>query len=400
LLTIGSSSFQYDAAGNMTYDPSNTAAHIYQWDAEGRVSKVDPANNPPTWIFTYNALGHRVQFASPTMTEQHVFDPDGNWLGLANSSTFTLVRLGGRHLIVDTPTETYFHHVNVLGSTSMMTDHLGNPIEDLVFYPWGDAWQGAGNGGYGFATTQYYDVVTITALTPARVLGVNFGRWFSPDPIGKKAVGLDDPQTWNMYAYVRNNPTTDVDPTGEACVLGITIFGSWFGGSCHTDPPPGPPMPPPSPLQTDQTARTALMAPTRPSGRTETVYQIGGIVNAETQGMKDSKAENVPLLKAREEIAAVRINGDQAYGDKVETLAGMQPPLYSGPDFQASLNAAANAAWDNLNGISLTGGATNMNMRPTTDTSPFLGMPIYTTAGPYLSPNPNTVINTYGPNID
>jgi hypothetical protein len=42
----------------------------------------------------------------------------------------------------------------------------------------------------------------------------NFGRWLSPDPIGKAAVKLDDPQTWNMYAYVRNNPTTLTDPTG------------------------------------------------------------------------------------------------------------------------------------------------------------------------------------------
>ena len=29
-----------------------------------------------------------------------------------------------------------------------------------------------------------------------------------------KVVRLDDPQTWNMYAYVRNNPTTLTDPSG------------------------------------------------------------------------------------------------------------------------------------------------------------------------------------------
>jgi RHS repeat-associated protein len=40
------------------------------------------------------------------------------------------------------------------------------------------------------------------------------GRWLSPDPGGLKAVRLDDPQTWNMYAYARNNPTTLTDPTG------------------------------------------------------------------------------------------------------------------------------------------------------------------------------------------
>ncbi|MBZ5671182.1 MAG: hypothetical protein LAO04_15815 [Acidobacteriia bacterium] len=40
------------------------------------------------------------------------------------------------------------------------------------------------------------------------------GRWLSPDPGGLKVVHLDDPQTWNMYAYVRNNPTTFTDPSG------------------------------------------------------------------------------------------------------------------------------------------------------------------------------------------
>ena len=40
------------------------------------------------------------------------------------------------------------------------------------------------------------------------------GRWMSPDPSGVKAASLDDPQTWNMYAYARNNPTTVTDPSG------------------------------------------------------------------------------------------------------------------------------------------------------------------------------------------
>ena len=44
----------------------------------------------------------------------------------------------------------------------------------------------------------------------------NLGRFLSPDPAGKAANTLADPQTWNMYAYVRNSPTTLTDPTGLA----------------------------------------------------------------------------------------------------------------------------------------------------------------------------------------
>jgi RHS repeat-associated protein len=71
-----------------------------------------------------------------------------------------------------------------------------------------------GSGGYNFANMPYRDVTTTTDITTARFSSPNFGRWLSPDPIGVKAVKLEDPQTWNMYAYVRNNPTTLTDPTG------------------------------------------------------------------------------------------------------------------------------------------------------------------------------------------
>lgn len=40
------------------------------------------------------------------------------------------------------------------------------------------------------------------------------GRWMKMDPAGLAAVDITNPQTWNRYAYVTNNPVSDVDPTG------------------------------------------------------------------------------------------------------------------------------------------------------------------------------------------
>lgn len=42
----------------------------------------------------------------------------------------------------------------------------------------------------------------------------SLGRWPSPDPAGLAATDPTDPQSWNRYAYVRNNPITRVDPSG------------------------------------------------------------------------------------------------------------------------------------------------------------------------------------------
>jgi RHS repeat-associated protein len=96
-----------------------------------------------------------------------------------------------------------------------------------LFYPWGDVWEVQGSGGYNFANIPYRDVTTTTDITTARFSSPNLGRWFTPDPAGKGAVRLDDPQTWNMYAYVRNNPTTLTDPSG---LLMLPLM-SWAGPS-------------------------------------------------------------------------------------------------------------------------------------------------------------------------
>jgi len=364
-------------------------------------------NNGAARSYVYNALGREVEWHGDGRASEDLTDLAGHYLGSVDPSTgaWTGERIPGSSIYLAWYVNggTTFFHYNALGSSMMNTHQDGNTVSnDVLFYPWGQMWASPVNDYFQFfGNIEGWDWEIGEGVTPNRYYPNYQGRWLSPDPAGLKAVKLDDPQTWNMYAYVRNNPTTNTDPTGLACVAGLTLFDSHFGGRCASDTPPPPPPPPPSPLQTDQKARTALMAPTRPSSRTETVYQIGGIVNAETRGMKDSKSENVPLSKAREEIAEVRINGDQLYGDKVGKYAGMQPPNYSGPDFQASLDAAANAAYNKLIGVSDTGDATNYQMtKSTDDTGPFYGLPIYTTAGPYLSPTPYTVINTYGPIID
>ena len=48
----------------------------------------------------------------------------------------------------------------------------------------------------------------------ARYMSSAQGRFTSPDPIHIMAQKLVDPQQWNMYAYVRNNPLRLIDPTG------------------------------------------------------------------------------------------------------------------------------------------------------------------------------------------
>jgi len=51
----------------------------------------------------------------------------------------------------------------------------------------------------------------------ARYFSGAMGRFTSPDPPGLDQ-SEDDPQSWNLYSYVRNNPLRFIDPTGHECV--------------------------------------------------------------------------------------------------------------------------------------------------------------------------------------
>jgi hypothetical protein len=52
-------------------------------------------------------------------------------------------------------------------------------------------------------------------------------RFMTPDDGSDQDVS--DPQSWNLYAYVRNSPLSNTDPTGNACVRdeGPNGLGPW-----------------------------------------------------------------------------------------------------------------------------------------------------------------------------
>jgi RHS repeat-associated protein len=59
------------------------------------------------------------------------------------------------------------------------------------------------------------------------------GRWQVPDPSGMAAVDITNPQTWNRYAYVANNPLSNVDPLGLKCGLAhVPYEGTIIIGGC------------------------------------------------------------------------------------------------------------------------------------------------------------------------
>jgi RHS repeat-associated protein len=77
-------------------------------------------------------------------------------------------------------------------------------------------------------TSKERDAETGLDYFGARYLSSAQGRFTSPDPIHITKERVLDPQQWNMYAYVRNNPLSNVDTDGQACTALYMNSGSGF----------------------------------------------------------------------------------------------------------------------------------------------------------------------------
>jgi RHS repeat-associated protein len=140
---------------------------------------------------------------------------------------------------------TLFDHPDELGSLTTATDYATSHSAERLFYPFGEAAGGSDLYSLGMHQTfgQLPDYDNDSNSDLYNTLNRHYtpmGRWLSPDPGGLKVVRFDDPQTWNMYAYVRNNPTTLTDPTG------LIGYGFWWylKRAARLLEPPLPPPPP------------------------------------------------------------------------------------------------------------------------------------------------------------
>jgi RHS repeat-associated protein len=133
-----------------------------------------------------------------------------------------------------------------LGSTRVVTNASGGVISRHDYLPFGETIP-TGIGGrtstLGYeqpdGINQKFTAKERDAESGLDYFGERFfssaqGRFTSPDALIMKKEWLSDPQRWNHYAYVRNNPLRYVDPNGEDLTVVYSTSGlseenaEWF----------------------------------------------------------------------------------------------------------------------------------------------------------------------------
>jgi RHS repeat-associated protein len=204
----------YDAAGNQVVVNGDTAVY----DAENRqVSLTEPPSlGGGTENYWYDGLGQRVEKSGPGGTTMYVYDALQRLVAEYGTNGPT------------SPCTTCYLAWDHLGTVRLVTDQNADVIARHDYLPFGEeigAGIAARNGLWGPQrdtispkfTGKERDQESGLDFFQARYYGSALGRFTSPDaPLVDQFE--ENPQSWNLYSYVRNNPLRNVDPTGNACV--------------------------------------------------------------------------------------------------------------------------------------------------------------------------------------
>ena len=232
--------FGYDNAGNVTNDGQNE----YLYDAEGRLCAVN-ANYSVAPSFTryiYNAEGTRVAKGTLTnwptscgapgangfsLTAEYLLGQGGDQVTELNTTTGKMawahsnVSAGAQLGATYDPKGLHFHLTDPLGTRRVQTNPLGAIENSFQSLPFGDglasnptALATANDAAEHHFTGKERDAESGLDYFGARYYGSSMGRFMSPDP-SKLSVLLTNPQTWNRYSYVYNNPLSLKDENGK-----------------------------------------------------------------------------------------------------------------------------------------------------------------------------------------
>jgi RHS repeat-associated protein len=196
----------------------------------------------------YDVNGRRVEKSTSAGNTDFLYDTSGNVSGewqVISGYTGPSVHyayMNGQLIAEYTAGTTYFVHKDHLGSTRLVTRVDQSLADNMDYLPFGEQITGGSSTTHKF-TTKERDAETASTSggtdgldnSQARFLGSRFGRFLSPDPENAGA-SLINPQSWNMYAYVANNPLILIDPDGLDCIYtnGNTVTNVRTG-DCASD---------------------------------------------------------------------------------------------------------------------------------------------------------------------
>jgi RHS repeat-associated protein len=232
----------YDAAGNVTNDGS----HTYTYDAANRLVSVDGGG---TAQYAYDDQNQRVKAVSGGATTHYVWDgghviaehdgtAPGQWttkveyIYVRESLIATQHYTVGQHYSTSTR-----YYMRDKWSTRLILDSNGNVIGGQGHLPFGEEFAESGTQEKHHFTSYEAESGIGSDYAVNRQYSQAVARFQSADPYQPSSY-LVNPQGWNRYSYVENDPIHNVDPSG--LLASVTDPDNPDSGSCGDSTPPEP----------------------------------------------------------------------------------------------------------------------------------------------------------------
>jgi RHS repeat-associated protein len=123
-----------------------------------------------------------------------------------------------------------YYHLDALGTVRAITNQNGILLERHDYLPFGEEWNAPPQVNPRKITGKERDPETGYDYFGARYLSAKTARFTTTDPAMTLDENLADPQRWNRYTYVRNNPLRHVDPDGRDWLYRAAI-GTFMGSA-------------------------------------------------------------------------------------------------------------------------------------------------------------------------
>lgn len=242
----------YDNNGNLT----SAGSRNFNWNYRNTIASI--ATSTATTTYAYDHANQRVRQYVPavgtTTYASRFFDRSI----LGGSATTSSYIYAGDQLVATvegsgTATSTRYIHADHLGSTNVVTNASGTPVQVLDYYPYGSIRMETGSDVSSREFIgQMTDEATNLSYLNARYFDSVRGQFLSRDP-AHIATGnqqqiseitgfsqqsyLKDPQSLNSYMYARSNPIIFKDPAGKWVEVSGSIYvpGRGFSAGIRFD---------------------------------------------------------------------------------------------------------------------------------------------------------------------
>ncbi len=211
--------YAYDPNGNMESGANRT----FSYDYDNRPTSI--AYDGKATVNVYDASGFSVKKTIPdTAATFKTTTYIGDLYECTEGECVKYIFAGSNRVAKLDDTKTFYYHSDHLGSSSVVTDETSATAQELFYYPFGEIKTNTGSdvAKHKF-TDQEWDGETGLYYYNARYYDPRLARFISADTIVPDPL---NPQAFNRYSYVNNNPVLYTDPSGHCgeCIVAIIII--------------------------------------------------------------------------------------------------------------------------------------------------------------------------------